>query len=209
MIIICHLRLVSEYNDSNMVRLVQGRLLKVACQMRLRLSMAWPKTILEWLVIAVIIAILVALVVPDVEWASSGTIVVPVHVVVFDGKTMLPLADAVVGIVWAPPASGDSTLDKYREPFSSAWIAMARGEFGSRTGADGSVTIEFEFPTGASHVNPESRAHTRWYWLLVSSKENGAAVVPLRYESISTKSLREQRMLQAYVGLLDRRPETE
>ena len=177
--------------------------------MRLRPSMALPKTLLEWLIIAVIIAILVALVLPDSEWASSGTIVVPVHVVVFDGGTALPIADAVVGIVRAPPASGDFALDEYREPFSSAWSAMAKGEFGSRTGADGSVTIEFEFPTGASHVNPEPRARTRWYWLLVSSDGYGAAVVPLRYESISTKSLREQRILQAYVGLWDRKPQTE
>lgn len=192
-----------------MVRLVQGRFLKVTCQMRLRLSMALPKTFLEWLVIAVIIAILVALVLPDSEWAASGSIVVPVHVVVFDGKTTLPIANAVVGIVRAPPASGDFALDEYREPFSSAWSAMAKGEFGSRTGADGSVTIEFEFPTGASHVNPEPRAHTRWFWLLVSSKEYGAAVVPLRYESIATKSLREQKILRAYVGLLHRTPQTE
>ena len=171
--------------------------------------MALPKTLLEWLVIAVIIAILVALVLPDSEWASSGTIVVPVHVVVFDGGTALPIKDAVVGIVRAPPATGDFAHDEYREAFSSAWSAMAKGEFGSRTGADGSVTIEFEFPTGASHVNPEPRAHTRWFWLLVSSKKYRAVVVPLRYESISTKSLREQRILQAYVGLLDRMPQTE
>lgn len=177
--------------------------------MRLRLSMALPKTLLEWGVIAVIIAILVALMLPDVEWASSGTVVAPVHVVVFDGKTMLPIADAVVGIVRAAPAAGDLALDDYRETFMSAWSAMAEGESGSRTGSDGSVTIEFEFPTSASHENPEARAHTRWYWLLVSSKEYGAAVMPLRYESITTKSLQQQKVLQAYVGLHYQTHQTE
>lgn len=192
-----------------MFRLVQECFLKVAGPMGLRLTMALPKTLLEWLVIAAIIAILVALLLPAREWASSGTIVVPVHVVVFDGETMLPITDAVVGIFRAGPATEDFSRDVYRETFSSAWSTMAKGEFGSRTGADGSVTIEFEFPTGASHVNPEARAHTRWYWLLVSSKEYGAAVMPLRYESITTKSLRQQKILQAYVGLHHQTPQTE
>jgi hypothetical protein len=170
--------------------------------MRLQLSTALPKTVLEWLIIAVIIAIIVLLLLPASEWASSGTINVPVHVVVFDGETASPISDAVVAIIWAPPATGDFALERYHEYFSAAWKSMAAGKMGVSTGPDGSITIDFEFRTGASHVNPEPRAHTRWYWLLVSAEDYGAVAVPLRYDSMTTKSLRQQKSLPAYVGLV-------
>jgi len=93
--------------------------------MRFRLTTALPKTGLEWLIIAVVVAILILVLLPGREWASSGTINVPVHVVVFDGKTARPVSGAMAAIIWAPPATGDFALVKYQEPFSAAWKSLA------------------------------------------------------------------------------------
>jgi len=168
---------------------------------RLQLNRFRPKTRAEWLVIGVTVAVLIALIFSRPRWASSGKMNLQVQVVVFDAATGLPMEDAVVAIVRAPPAHGEYPLDAYRERFAPALRQMTEGRIGSRTAADGSSTIDFEFPTGSSHVHPESKAHVDWYWVLAFAEGYGEVAVPLRYESIETRLFAEQQVLRASVGL--------
>jgi hypothetical protein len=169
-----------------------------------------PKTLIEWLVVAAIAAVLIALLVPPVQWAD-GSIKVPVKVVVFNPETGQPVQDARVAIVRGLPASEEFSLADHRERLSglrellvAGDLGTLNGSVGAGTGRDGTVTLDVEFRTGASHRNPVPRAHTRWYWVLVSADRCGTVAVPLRYESLTTKQLREQQTLSAYVGLLPR-----
>ncbi len=168
-----------------------------------------PKTLIEWLAVVAIIAILIALLVPPVQWASSGSIRIPVQVVVFNPETGEAVQDARVAIVRGLPAGEEFSLADHRERLSGLKELLAAGDIGALngsvgagTGSDGTVTLDVEFRTEASHKNPVPRAHTRWYWVLVSADRHGTVAVPLRYESLTTKQLREQKTLLAYVGLL-------
>jgi len=111
-----------------------------------------PK-ILEWLILAAVVAILIALVLPQTKWAASGEINVPVLITVFDAQTITPIPEAVVGIVRAPVSAELLDLE-YCENVSSG-IARLQ-EFGSTTNEAGQVTIEQRINTGASHKRPVS-----------------------------------------------------
>ena len=160
-----------------------------------------PTSRVEWLIVIAILVILLALVVPSAKWASSGTIEIPVHVVVFDASDATPIANALVAIVRAPPGSGEYSLDEYRDRLSPDLLVMRDGIDHHETGTDGAATIECRFPTGASHLHPEARAHIHWYWVMVSAEGFGAVVTPLRYNSRTTMSLREQSEIPFVVGL--------
>lgn len=155
----------------------------------------------EWTVLALIAVAVAALLLPGPKWASSGEIRIPVRVVVFDAETLSPIADAMVAIVRVPPAPGEFEPKAYADQFSATWSAFDRGEIRTRTLADGSVAIPTDFGTGASHTNPEPRAHTRWHWVLVAVNGYGRVAIPLRYESMSTAQLRRDGLLTAAVGL--------
>jgi hypothetical protein len=170
--------------------------------MRGVISKVLELSLIEWLILVMILAIVIALTLPGPQWASSGTIEMPVRIVVFDAKTTLPISDADVAIFRAPPATGNFDLAEYRDPIANTLAAMERDDLGKKTDSNGSATIVFEFRTGASHVHTESRAHTSWYWVIVSADGYGSAVLPLRYETLPTKVLREQEFLPAYVGLI-------
>ncbi|MEQ9410675.1 MAG: hypothetical protein RIK87_23260 [Fuerstiella sp.] len=168
--------------------------------MKFRLLKARPKTLLEWLVVAAIVAILAALLIPPAKWASSGSVTIPVDVVVFDAHSAKPIEGAFVAIVRAPPASGEFELNEYQEGLSNGFSAIH--EIGVQTDVSGLATIDQEFRTGANHERPISHAHTRWYWVLVSADDYGSVAVPLRYESMATKELKTQGRFPAYVGLI-------
>ena len=166
---------------------------------------ARPKTLVEWLVVAAIVAILAALLIPPAKWASSGSVTIPVDVVVFDAQSAKPIEGAFVAIVWAPPATGEFELHEYQERLSSGFAAIE--EIGPQTNDAGLVIIDQEFRTGANYERPTPYAHTRWYWLLVSAKGYGSVAVPLRYESMASKDLKAMGRLPAYVGLIRQRTE--
>lgn len=156
-------------------------------------------TLIQWLVVAAVAAIMVAMFVPGTKWASSGAVTIPVDVLVFDPQAAAPIEGALVAIVWAPPATGEFEVAKYQSDLSEGFSAIE--EIGSRTNREGVATIPHEFRTGANHERPASYAHTRWYWLLVAAEGYGSVAVPLRYESMVTKELKTQGRLPAYVGL--------
>lgn len=160
-----------------------------------------PKSRLEWLLVAIILTILVALLVPSVKWASSGTIEAVVQVVVFDAETAEPIPDAEVAIVRLLPTTGHLDLSEYHTQLSSAWGQFVKGQIRHKTDADGIANVPTEFRTGASHVRPEPRVQTSFYWILISTSDHGKCAIPLHYESIPTKTLRQNGIIPAYVGL--------
>jgi hypothetical protein len=159
-------------------------------------------SLVESLVLVTIIAILVALLLPGPQWAADGSIEVPVRVRVFDAAEARPIPAAEVAIFRAPPPLPDFAIDQYRGRFSREYLEQVAANNRHVTGNDGSVVIVHEFRTGASHKDPEFRAHVSWEWVMVSAKGYGTVVVPVRYESAPTKDVREQGELFVAVGLM-------
>jgi Tfp pilus assembly protein FimT len=65
--------------------------------MTTRWRFRWP-TLIELLAVVAIIAVLIAVIVPATQWASSGSMHLPVNVLVFDADQNLPIANASVTI---------------------------------------------------------------------------------------------------------------
>jgi hypothetical protein len=177
--------------------------------MRFTLANLLPNTLIQWLVLIAIVTVVIALLVPPARWASSGDIEIPVRIVVFDAATSEPIEEASVAIVRAMPPMDQADPAEYHEHFLVAWERLSEGTIGSMTDTDGSAIIVVQFSTGASHTNPTPRAHLRGHWIIVSAGEYGSVAVPLRYESMTTKSLREQQPLPAYVGLMRHSTDTQ
>ena len=183
--------------------------------MRLIREYLIPKTWIEWLVVVAIVAVLVALVVPETKWAADGSIDIPVRVHVFDAETMRPIQGARVAVVRGPVALEGASLGEHQDDFSRAWATILDGQHGDTTSADGIATIDYSFHTSASYKtsesirNPTMRAHVRSHWIFVASEFHDRVAVPLRYQSIPTKSLREEGVLPAFVGLVRRESEEE
>jgi hypothetical protein len=157
-------------------------------------------TLVEALVLIAIVAILVALIVPGTHWAASGSIRLPVRVVVFDAARGEPISDAHVAIFYAPPLLDLKSLETERDLYDSK--TRVRDGNSSTTDANGTAVIEYEFRTGANHERPEMHAHVRWAWVHVHAGGYGGVVVPVRNESLPTKTLRDQKELLVPVGLM-------
>ncbi|GAB5445111.1 MAG: hypothetical protein Fues2KO_54600 [Fuerstiella sp.] len=173
--------------------------------MKVWLLKARPRTPVEWLAIAAVFAILVAILISETKWASSGSVIIPVDVEVFDAYSATPIEGAFVAIVWAPPATSEFELHEYRDKLSNGFSAI--NETGVQTNVAGRATIDQQFRTGANHKMPIAHVHTRWYWVLVSAADYGSVSVPLRYESMTSKDLKAMGRLPAYVGLTRLRTE--
>ena len=157
-------------------------------------------TLVEWLAIVAIIVVLVALLIPPVQWASSGDIEFPVRVRVFDAATAEPIAGARVAVIRGPHVA--SELESYRDFFPGDWFDHLTPEKQGLTGADGSAVVVYTFKTGASNRNPTPRAHLGNAWAVVKSKGYGGTAVPVRHNSIPTSELRRQNELLVLIGLL-------
>lgn len=159
-------------------------------------------TLIEWLMIVTILAILAALLLPPVQWVSDGDIRIPVRVFVFDAKAAKPLSQAHVIIFRAPPLTDAKLLSEFPERYDPAQPERLYGVFEGATGADGMAVIESTFSVSASHRNPVPQAHTSWAWVAVQAKGYGSVVVPVSYESQPTAELRKRGELPVTVGLL-------
>jgi hypothetical protein len=157
------------------------------------------------LALVAFLAVLVALILPATKWASSGDIRFPVRVFVFDATRGVPIANARVAIFWAPLLSGVETLQENREFFRSVDLDQIRDDVGGVTKSDGTVVIDYKFRTGANHERPITYAHLRGTWVRVQVEGYGGVVVPVRYDSLPTATLREQKELVVPVGLTHER----
>jgi hypothetical protein len=160
-------------------------------------------TLIELLVVISVVAVLVALVIPGVKWAASGSMRVPVRVLVFDATHGPPIANASVAIFWAPPLYDLKSLDESPDSYDSTH--RVRGGGSGVTDSEGAVVINYEFRTGANHERPTMHVHVAWAWVHVKAEGFGGVVVPVRHNSLPTKTLREQKELVVPVGLTPER----
>ncbi len=158
-------------------------------------------TLIELLAIVVIIAVLAAILIPPVKWASSGRMQIPVRVLVFDAATVEPILGAQVAVFWAPPVSDEMPLAENHNQYNPDHLQLrdvARGV----TRTDGIVVINYEFRTGANDKSPTPKAHLRWAWVEVKAEGYGGVTVPVSYESQPTAQMRKRGELPVTVGLL-------
>lgn len=159
-------------------------------------------TVIDWIVLVVICAVILALIIPKTKWASSGSLQVPVKIMVFDLSTGSPIPHAQVTLFRAPPVHGLQAFledhDRYRPAHYKGFVhELQRGE----TDLQGSATIGYEFRTGANYENPAPRAHTNWVWVEVRAAGYGVVVVPIRHESLATSGIKERGELAVPIGL--------
>jgi hypothetical protein len=152
----------------------------------------------EWIVIAAIIVALGWLLFTQGKWAASGTLRVPVRVVVFDATTHQTLRGASVRVVRLRKPAGEVVTAS--RPLLSA-DAFAETTDPLPTDKDGAAMFHVEMGTGASHKNPQGIVHTDFYWVMVRADGYGTALVPIRHEPTQRKWLSEQAFLPVYAGL--------
>jgi hypothetical protein len=156
-------------------------------------------SLVEWLAVAAIVAVLIAVLMPSTRWAASGSIRLPIRVVVFDAARQRPIEGAEVSIFRSIAARDSQSFP----PLDAEAPSLIRNDgHRSVTGRDGAAVIDHEFPTSASDRFPTTKAHLAWEWVLVSSKGHGTVLTPLRYESIPTKTLRDQKELLVLIGMM-------
>lgn len=155
---------------------------------------------IEILIVILIIAILVALLLPGVQSASSGSVVFPVRVFVFDAVNGVPIEGAQVGIT---RVSGFYSKDDIGNHLSR-WPPQADESdyLTTKTDAKGVALIEQEFYTGASNRHPEPSAHLPGAWVLVSAEGFGSVTVPVSNDSRKTARIREQGEILVSIGLV-------
>ncbi len=160
-------------------------------------------TLIELLVMIAIIAIVIALVMPETHWAGSGSIEIPVRVLVFDATTLRPIENAHVTLVWAGHPDLNREPGDYERHFPPAGLDPAELKpYGTeRTQSDGVATINTEFSTTVSYKNTTPRALLSRRWVVVSAEGYGTFTTPIRYESMPTATLRSAGKLHVSVGL--------
>lgn len=161
----------------------------------------WRPKLSEWLAIFAIVAVLIALLLPQVKWVADGDLNLPVKILVFDAVTAKPIADAKVVLFRASPWGDDKFLNEFGEGFTRDLIEDSN-QSQAVTDANGEAEIPFRFSTGASHRRPISHAHTSFVWAAVRADGYGGSVVQLRPESVPTQQLRQQKELRVAIGLM-------
>lgn len=156
-------------------------------------------TLIEWLVMAAIVGVVVALALPTVQSVRPGEISVPVEITVFDGQTLKPITAARVTIIRALPATGSFPPAEFGDRLSLEKLKIP--ELGGVTGVDGVARFEHRFRTGAKEESSQPHAHLNWYWVLVSADGFSPVGFPLRTSSVPTEKLREQGKLSTMVAL--------
>ena len=158
-------------------------------------------TLAEALVLLAIGAVLVALLLPTPKWAASGSMQLPVRVVVFDALHGTPIAGAKVTAFRGSAFDESRLLDENRDQYdrwkSGGWEGMPS----VFTDADGAALIECEFPTSSNYERPTPHAHPQGTWVEVRAEGYGGVVIPVRHSSYPTQTLREQKELLVPVGL--------
>lgn len=156
----------------------------------------------EWLLVGAITVMLVVLIIPSVEWASSGSLRVPVRVFVFDAAHAVPISNARVTIFRGPLPSTQMDIKSIGDRVPDELSGRLPRDRVVFTGSDGMAVVHHEFRTGASHRRPESHAHTQSVWIVVVTRQHGTVVVPIRHDSMPTSKLREQQELFVPIGLM-------
>lgn len=158
-------------------------------------------TRVEWLVVLVIVALLIALLYPSVQWVSDGSIQIPVRVFVFDVAHSRPIPDAHVAIVHGPLPRAGIDINEIHERVPDDLFEKLPSDLTALTGKDGTAVVHREFPTSASRKHPESKTHLHLAWVVVQALNYGTVAVPLAQDSMPTALLKEQQELFVPIGL--------
>lgn len=136
-----------------------------------------PPTKLEWVVVVLIVATLIALLIPQTQWAGSGHRIMPVIVEVFDAPSGKPIVGARVTVTRCrSPEQGANYGGCFPENIHEA--NYPRSEFG-KTNANGWVRIEHDFETSSGN----SGFYVSLFrgWVCVDARGYGGVAVPIRH----------------------------
>ncbi len=162
------------------------------------------QTLLEWVVIVAILAVLIALLTPATKWASSGDLRLPVKVFVFDAIQCTPISNAKVTVFRATPVGDSASLAEWQDHFKIGPISELPHQFWATTDAQGIAVVDYEFRTGASHKRPVTHAHVNFAWVRVEADGFGGAAIPVRHESQPSSVLKQQGEILVQIGLIPR-----
>lgn len=148
-------------------------------------------------IVCCLASIVVALLLPETQWASTGQINATIQVIVTDVKTQTFVENASVEIIKTSWLSEDYDAKSVASTMQTPQTNQAQTH---KTDENGQVLLTQTFSTGASHRNPLSRADTSRYSALVSHQSYGCVAIPLRYSPTPTEQLK-QSPLRVVVGL--------
>ncbi|SFI81003.1 hypothetical protein [Planctomicrobium piriforme] len=157
-----------------------------------------PLTLVEWLVIIALIAVLIALLVPPVKWGASGFIDVPIRIFVFDVIEGRPIKGAHVAIIRYSP-----DMPKAEFPaITAAFFDELRTSQDHQTDDRGSTIITETFMTEVNYKSPEQFALLFNRWVVVAADGFEPVMTPVRHDTERTAKIRKRGELVVAVGLV-------
>lgn len=159
-------------------------------------------TRLELLVTVLILAILAAILLPAAQWGASGSLDVPVRVMVFDAQQGKPLPFAEVYLFRAGPVVDANSLREHHVDFQASIESLQANGQVVFTDAEGIATFSVSFMTEANHHQPEAYLWSPRPWVYVRAGGFGSSVTPLWYGRQLARPLRQAGEFRVSVGLM-------
>ena len=166
----------------------------------------WNLTRVEILVVIAIIAVLIALLLPEAQWVADGTREFPVRIFVFDAERGEPVPGAEVAVISrgvfkvysverAPQAAQELV------PLQDHLDLVPASQKG-HTDEQGIASLIVEVRTSSSNKHPQPRAYPGHNWVVVSAPGFGGVVFPLSQEPVLTSELRERGGFLVPIGIM-------
>ncbi len=163
-------------------------------------------TLVEILVVIAIIAVLIALFLPEAQWVADGTREFPVRIFVFDVDSGEPVRDAEASVISRGPAlvySVESALEVAKDfaPLQDHLNFVPATQKG-HTDEHGIASLIVEVRTSSSDRHPQPRAFPGHNWVVVSAPGFRGVVFPLGAEPVLTSELRERGGFLVPIGIM-------
>ena len=164
----------------------------------------WHLKLVEILVVIAIVAVLIALLLPPVEWVSDGTRVLPVRVFVFDPQTGRPIPGAKIALSRGMGMRQPDQSPEIAKQFSglSDWKYLGFPKQTAQTDVQGFATVPFEFSVSASRKHPTPRAFPGKCWILVQADGYGRVLVTPGHLAVEVQDVQNVGGFLVPVGLL-------
>lgn len=156
-------------------------------------------TLIEWLIVIATVAILVALLLPPVKWASSGTFELVVRLYVFDAVTGKPIVGARAGIREGPAMIDSPGQD---EEFHLRLMEKDSEFLAAETDIRGIVSLQHEFRSGASYQHPKASAWLPGAWIFLTAQGYGGVLIPVSDDSREVERIRARNGIFIPMGLV-------
>ncbi len=149
-------------------------------------KLRWNPTLIEILWIIFIVVVLIALLIPGVEYVADGTRELPVRVFVFDVETGEPIRGVDVGIVRSPGLYAVEDSAEIAQNFTKLrdYFQKLPADQKAPTDEHGLVTFQHVFSSGSSHKHPNTRVFPAKCWVVVQGEGFHGVVVSLGREDI-------------------------